>query len=359
MKQKLILSTLLVHLCIFSIIGCKKDKDEKLAVLLTVKVTEITHHSATSGGIINDEGGSAITERGVCWNTDQNPTINDYKTSDGTGVAGFTSKMTGLEPETTYYVRAYATNVFGVSYGSQVSFATTVNVIFGQPCPGMSVITDVDGNVYNTVIIGAQCWMKENLKTTHYRDETPIDNYGLNNSAWHNNTTGAYAWYDNDISFKDSYGALYNWYAVINTSKLCPTGWRIPRLEEWKQLVSYVELQGNPNQNDNPNGASNALKSCRQANSPFGDDCNTYEHPLWGSDNIHHGFDRFGFSALPGGMRNDSGDFSGIVYSGGWHSSTASSDSRASVTYLHQSTGKVVYGNPTKASGESVRCIKE
>jgi PKD repeat protein len=81
----------------------------------------------------------------------------------------------------------------------------TINIILsgGFTC-GVSTITDIDGNIYNTVLIGDQCWMKENLKTTQYRNGTPIEYPGTDNSAWQNNTTGAYAWYDNDINWKDS-----------------------------------------------------------------------------------------------------------------------------------------------------------
>jgi uncharacterized protein (TIGR02145 family) len=84
-------------------------------------------------------------------------------------------------------------------------------------------VSDIDGNIYKTIQIDTQTWMAENLKTTRFNDGS-------------NMTAGAYHWYNNDpVSFKDTYGALYNWYAV-NTGKLCPTGWHVPSDEEWKQL---------------------------------------------------------------------------------------------------------------------------
>ncbi len=86
--------------------SCKKDNETKVPSLTTAEVIEIAQTTATSGGSITDDGGAAITARGVCWSTNQNPTISDSKTIDGTGTGSFTSTMSGLEPATTYYVRA-------------------------------------------------------------------------------------------------------------------------------------------------------------------------------------------------------------------------------------------------------------
>ena len=99
-------------------------------------------------------------------------------------------------------------------------------------------ITDKDGNSYTSVTIGTQVWMVENLKTTKYNDGSPIPNV-MDNTAWLQLTTDAYSWYDNDVSNKTPYGALYNWYAV-NTGKLCPSGWHVPSDAEWITLKSYL-----------------------------------------------------------------------------------------------------------------------
>ncbi|MBW6492907.1 MAG: fibrobacter succinogenes major paralogous domain-containing protein [Lentimicrobium sp.] len=229
----------------------------------------------------------------------------------------------------------------------------------GQPCPGMPTITDIEGNVYNTVLIGEQCWMKENLKTTKYRNNTPIEYPGTDNDAWQNNTTGAYAWYNSDIGWKDSYGALYNWHAVNNATGLCPTGWHVPSDAEWTQLVDYVVAQGFPNQWDNPNGTGNALRSCRQVNSPLGGECNTSAHPRWEAHDTHHGFDEFSFSGFPGGVRYNVGSFATIGYYGYWWSSNEGSTDFAwfsSLNYDNSSVVKLGYG---KAHGLSVRCLRD
>ena len=94
-------------------------------ILTTTEVTDPTQTSATSGGNISSDGGAPVTARGVCWNTTGNPTIDDDHTSDGTGTGSFTSSITGLTPNTPYYVKAYATNSAGPGYGDQQSFTTS------------------------------------------------------------------------------------------------------------------------------------------------------------------------------------------------------------------------------------------
>jgi uncharacterized protein (TIGR02145 family) len=93
-------------------------------------------------------------------------------------------------------------------------------------------VTDIEGNVYNTVTIGKQVWMAENLKTTRLNDNTEIPLHS-DNKDWKALFSPAYFWYDNEEEAnKNTYGALYNWYSV-NTHKLCPAGWHIPDDREW------------------------------------------------------------------------------------------------------------------------------
>jgi hypothetical protein len=121
MKKQLFILTVAAALAI-SVTSCKED--ENAPSLTTKAVTSVTSTSAASGGEITDEGTSAVTARGVCWSTTENPTINDSKTSDGTGMGSFTSAITGLTPGTLYHVRAYATNGDGTNYGADVPFTT-------------------------------------------------------------------------------------------------------------------------------------------------------------------------------------------------------------------------------------------
>ncbi len=230
------------------------------------------------------------------------------------------------------------------------------------PCPGTPTVTDFDGNVYNTVLIGEQCWMKENLKTTSYRNGTPIQYPGESSYLWLNNTSGAYAWYNNDLNWKYLYGALYNWHAVSNNNGLCPSGWKVPSDDDWTQLVDYVVSQGFPNQGTNANGAGNAIKSCRQVNSPLGGSCNTTEHPRWDEDDysghFHHGFNEFGFSAVPGGHRDYYGGFYSLGSYAPWWSGTESSPSLAWSRSLSVGYASVSRVTDNKLEGHFVRCIR-
>jgi uncharacterized protein (TIGR02145 family) len=342
--------------------GAEKEFITKdgIVLLSTNEVTDITISAAVCGGNITSDGGSPVISRGIVWSTSESPTVDNNigMTNEGTGTGVFTSNLTELEPLTTYYVRAYAANSIGTYYGDQMEFITNLG-IDGEPCPGMLTVTDIDGNVYNTVAIGTQCWLKENLKTNKYRNGISIEYPGNDDNAWLNNTNGAYAWYNNNITWKESYGALYNFYAGINPNGLCPEGWHVPGDGDWTKLLNYVVGKGYPNESNNPQGASNALKSCRQEYSPLGGDCNTSEHPRWLSHAIHYGFDAFGFSALPGSYRTGYGPFpSNLGYFGAWWSSSevsGTSASSRSMTYF----GNVSQENSQKRAGYSVRCLRD
>ena len=115
----------------------------ELPVVATLAITEITETSAIAGGEIASDGGAEVTARGVCWSINQNPTIENDKTVDGSGVGSFTSNITGLTQNTTYYVRAYATNSEGTSYGEEVSFTTLEEVVIVAPTVVTLDVTEV------------------------------------------------------------------------------------------------------------------------------------------------------------------------------------------------------------------------
>ncbi|MBL0286085.1 MAG: fibrobacter succinogenes major paralogous domain-containing protein [Bacteroidetes bacterium] len=170
-------------------------------------------------------------------------------------------------------MRAYATNSIGTAYGSQLVFITSNTTSL------CGTVTDIDGNVYNTVTIGAQCWMMENLKTTKYNDGTAIPNV-TSNTEWGALNTGAWCYYSNDANNNNTYGKLYNWYSV-NTGRLAPNGWHVPTDIEWLELRDYL---GGSQQ------AGGKMKSISILWSP----------PNVGADNSS------GFTALPSGFRNSS-----------------------------------------------------
>jgi len=100
-------------------------------------------------------------------------------------------------------------------------------------------VTDIDGNIYHTIVIGTQRWIVENLKVTHYSDGTAIPNI-TNNVAWLADTTGAYCWYENDIGTYSEYGCLYNWFATTNVHNIAPVGWRVPSGDDLDILNLYL-----------------------------------------------------------------------------------------------------------------------
>jgi len=142
-------------------------------------------------------------------------------------LAHHTHKLVSLVKPTTPFMYGHIT-VVATSSSLELNEQTS-------DCPssficGTSTVT-YDGVTYNTVQIGSQCWLKENLRTTKYNDNSSIPEV-TDASTWTSTTSGAYCCYDNNPSNCDTYGALYNWYAV-NTGKLCPSGWHVPSDAEW------------------------------------------------------------------------------------------------------------------------------
>jgi len=238
---------------------------------------------------------------------------------------------------------------------------------FQEEEPGYGTVTDIDGNVYQTVIIGDQEWMAENLRVTKYNNGEAIPT-SLSDDDWGNTTSGAYIIYPHEMvnginsteEMVEAYGKLYNWFAADDQRGLCPAGWYLPGKSDWEQLLEFVDSQGFPNDGDNPDGSGNAIKSCRQVNSPLGGDCNTTEHPRWNMHATHFGFDEFGFSALPAGRRNIAAVFANLGIYGYWWTSTEYSPTMAWSIRLRDDIGDAfINSNFFKRTGYSVRCIKD
>lgn len=262
------------------------------------------------------------------------PTISDNKTTDGDGAGTFTSEITGLVSNTTYHARAYAKNSIGIRYGNTISFVTAA--------PETSTLTDIDGNIYQTVKIVDQWWMAENLKVTHYRNGEAIPNV-IGNTEWSNLSNGAYCSYANNNSKINTYGLLYNWYAVDDSRGLAPAGWHVPTDEEWKQLEMYLGMSQSDANDDGFRGTyeGNKLKATSG----------------WNSGG--NGTNSSGFSALPGGYRYGNGSFYAVGNGGYlWSSSEFNSDN-AWYRQLHYASSGILRYNDYKPYGLSVRCVKD
>lgn len=534
-----------------------------LPTVTTGTVSNITETTAQCGGEVTANGYTEVTKRGVCWNTEPNPTVGDSHTSDGTGLGAFISNITGLEQGTLYYIRAYATNSVGTTYGEEVSFTTaeeqpqdTCNTIslpysegfdsyttsttsetgvqpscwkvitedvaltnstmpqiyhgyatsgsysmrlknrcvyampaldeninvntltmsfqLRQPksiyrlqvgvvedggfhavktinnastsmeqvtvdfsgytgnghriafrntlikgsnidysynyiddivlyyadsvggdtltpqdtlpvipvgdshsCPDIPIVTDHEGNVYNTVQIGNQCWLRENLRTM----TSPSTGTYLMTPADVNNTyTGKQArWYNNDSATYApmNYGLLYNWNAAVdtfntaygetsvnsNTSSaisvnfnkqrrgICPEGWHLPSDAEWTQLANYVGSVSDYQCDGNSSNIAKALSSTSgwktsTNNCVVGNDQSTNNATA--------------FSAVPAGYCRISSFNYASNYAFFWSSTESSSYSRNAYThYLSYQTVNLGRNDSGKDFGRSVRCVHD
>jgi uncharacterized protein (TIGR02145 family) len=311
--------------------------------LTTSAASLITLNTAIGGGNVINDGGATVTARGICWSTITGPTIDlNSNTSEAGNVGTFTSQMTGLSMGTTYYVRAYASNNVGTQYGDEIVFKTQTS----------GTVTDIEGNVYKTITIGDQDWMAENLKVTKFDDNTEIP-FVTSNDIWATSTKPAYSWYANDVSFKDNYGALYNWYTVDNTNNgnknVCPTGWHVTSDAEWTTLTDYLRNNGYVYEH-----IGNDIAKSMAATSGW----NTIADPgRVGNDQA--GNNSSGFTALPAGQRVDSGPFTNIGIVGWWWCSPEGNPEIAWDRGIEYGWFDVGRYTATKATGYSVRCLKD
>jgi len=302
-----------------------------LATITTTAVSGIANTAANSGGNITADGGSAVTARGVCWSTSANPTIANSKTTNGSGTGTFSSALSGLTAGTAYHVRAYATNGAGTAYGNDLTFTTTGAVV------NCGTVTDVDGNVYNVVSIGTQCWTKENLKVTKYSNGDAILNV-TDASTWSGSTIGLSCAYKNNSANVATYGLLYNFYAVSDSRNVCPTGFHVPTDAEWNTLVTFL------------GGTSVAGKKLKEAGT---------SHWI----NFNQGDNSSGFKALPGSFRDVDGTFSTAANAqlgeiGIWWSATPVNTGSATAASILGLVDNIYINSSSQKDGMSIRCVK-
>ena len=356
-----------------------------LPAITTTAASSITNNSAVSGGNITSDGGASITKRGVCWSTAHNPTVADDRTFDSLGIGAFTSNLTGLTPLTTYYVRAYAINSGGITYGNEVTFTTP------DPCGGETSVLDIENNEYEIVVIGSQCWMKENLRTM-----TQPDGYGISDGYYEDWYQDCYyecwmEWVDeydeygeiigghdeevcgdncydyysedwyweysyqyyaypnyNDAGSTATYGLLYNWPAAMNgssvegTQGICPNGWHIPTQAEYDTLISYVSSAFSCG------GNSSYIAKALASQNNWTTSANICAVGNNLSDN-----NASGFSAEPAGDNWSSG------YGVSFWLSTESQWYSPRYFYLYYTNAYVTSSTSGRESYYSVRCIKD
>jgi uncharacterized protein (TIGR02145 family) len=292
-------------------------------VALTQSTTNLLTSSVTLNGLVsaNYLSTTVVFEYGT--STEYGLTIDaSPNVITGNTITTVIANLSGLAKAGTYHYRVKAKNSLGVTYGNDMTFE-------------IYKIVDIEGNIYSAIQIGTQVWMAENLKTTKFNDNTDIPLVTDNNS-WISLTTPGYCWYNNDeTSYKNNYGALYNWYCV-SYGKLCPVGWHVPTNDEFTILANYL---------GGVNIAGGKIKE------------SGYVH--WSSPNTG-ATNETDFTALPGGQRTETPTFDGIGSYGVWWSSTPYN----SVKPWYRSLGctnEIFYvGNGSlNIRGFSIRCIKD
>lgn len=298
---------------------------------ITTKVaSDITLTTAISGGVITEFGSNIIAERGIVYKLTKLPTIMDNKIVYTGNDADYTCLIANLQPNTKYYVKAYATSSKGETYyGEEITVWTYA-------------LIDQDGNGYHTVVIGNQTWTVENFKATHYRNGDEITEI-TDNLTWSQMTTGARCYYNNDrSSYEPVYGCLYNWYAVNDARGFTPDGWRLPVPDEIWALDNYLGAD-----------ASYAGGKIKEAG---------FAH--WLAPN-NSATNSSGFTALPGGARGDTysgeiGVFTGLTYKAGWWTSEAYSPDAGWYWYVtYERAGISPQVATSKSHGKNIRLIKD
>lgn len=299
----------------------------ELPAITALDYTELTATSITLNGLVNanDLSTTIHFEYGLTDSYGNSKEASDSPTSENDDTISV--NITGLEPGILYHFRIKAENDLGIVYTEDGTFTTVITGITGT-------VKDIEGNTYQTIGIGYQQWMKENLKSVKFNngDSIPLTE---NDSIWAQLTGPGYCWYGNDSTANYYiYGALYNWYAV-ESGKLCPSGWHVPTNDDITELITYVGNSG---------VAGGMLKETGTSN---------WNSPNTGATN------EFNFNALAGGKRMPDGIFDFKKVEGNWWTSTGYSTLNANYLNILFNYSNAFQGYTNKKNGMSVRCLKD
>jgi uncharacterized protein (TIGR02145 family) len=323
----------------FVFVSCQKDetappqtppKESVKPVVATDSTILITDSSGRIRGRIISNGSDTIQLAGMEWKKSSEPESGYNRLIADSAVFSFDIK--NLQPGTQYQTRAFASTAAGTSYGTVLTFQT--DTIPAVVCP--ATVTDIDGNVYQVVRIGSQCWMKENLRCTKFRNGTSLKD-NLDAGTWSTIQAGSYSSYADVAANGTAYGYLYNQYSVLDAGKICPVGWHVPTDADWSELE--VSLGG-------ASVAGGKLKST-----------GILPNGLWQSPNTGAS-NSSGFSALPGGQRNPSGEYLEIGQSGYWWC-TGTQNNVKPRSLSSSSAASVSVSAVNRAAGYSIRCVAD
>jgi len=324
--------------------------DAAAPTVTTTPISSKTSTNAIVGGSVVNSGGDPVTERGVLWGASPNVMSNGTKLVIGSGMGTFSQTITGLTPETTYYIKAYAINSAGTGYGEEINFMTDL---------GQQTFTDIrDGRIYQKLKIGTQTWMAENL--AYLPTVSPSSSGSENDKHYYvygyQGTTVLAAKITGNFS---TYGVLYNWPAAMNgaTSSnsvpslvqgICPDGWHLPSHTEWTVLTSYLSTSGFGFEGSGDDIGKSLASITGWASSSI--------RGAVGNNQLTN--NSSGFMALPGGYRDSDGSFTDLGNRAYFWSTSAVEASYAWVRGLLYGYDGVLQNYYVKNCGFSIRCIK-
>jgi uncharacterized protein (TIGR02145 family) len=207
-----------------------------------------------------------------------------------------------------------------------------------------SIVKDIDGNVYHTVVIGKQVWLQENLRTKKYRNGKSIAK-NITKAQWSTDKSGACAVYDNDSIKENAFGLLYNWYAIANPAGLCPVGWHVPKDSEWNTMVKYLDDYADTTE----------LK--RVQSEIAGGELKEIGYAHWTTPNTG-ATGTSNFLGYAGGNKSTDGKCNDVGAYGYWWTATSSSTAEAYGRLLSYFNGNIDRFKTSKNLGFSVRCVK-
>jgi uncharacterized protein (TIGR02145 family) len=307
--------------------------------LETLNPSSISAYSAKFSAQIRAENNTQILDRGFCWGQSPDPGFYDHFSILEEGQEQFQYETSKLQAGKEYFVGAFYITEADTIFGNQAEFETPDYLIF-NPSVEYGTVTDIDGNVYKTITIGEQTWMAENLRTTRYQNGDRVE-FAEDEAQWfelRNQSMGGYIFYNLNPEKKDIHGALYNAAAAVDQRNIAPEGWRVPTIEDWEQLIDFLD----------PFGTNNYGYKLRETTSAHWinevEPWELTETNVTGFTALASGFFHGGLGSLDKGMASRY-----------WTSSTRTPQQPVYVN-LEKS---ILFSGDIGPAGYSIRCIKE
>lgn len=353
MKKFITIQFVLLMAIFFSLTSCTTS--DLSSVVSTGELSEVTTTSAICSGSILSSAGSAVIDCGICWSTTPDPTINGNAVSSFNKSGSYTCSISDLIPDMSYHVRAYAVTTEGTVYGNTIILTTPTEAgtlpSTLNPDLNYGKATDIDGNEYHTIVVGAQTWMVENLRVTKFRNGEIIPSV-TDNTKWQQLKTAAQCTYNNNTEVNSirKFGRLYNYFAVKDAGNLAPEGWHIATAMDWEELEDYLKYN---------QGVSKSLAQAMTSKTDWSESTFSGAVGTPDSETFMMANNTSGLAALPSGLRADYGQFTGVGVYCAWWVMNEVDGNNAGFRSLNNygTTIGINYYNQT--FGLSVRCVKD